>query len=195
MENSHQEYCISIVKMLIFVGIFLSILGTATCLLDVIICIYCAAYNVKISIFAALFPIFAVGIYFYSTLLNIRLVKIDKTKDKKKFYVIYNIFAFLALTCAFIDGCLKIFMFNFIVSFAFFIYFIFGSLTLCITCTANEDLRREREGDPDDGDQLTTVSSSVQSSSVPTEVPVISIDSTKVNKDQSDAYTGKVTHF
>ncbi|CAG9812112.1 unnamed protein product [Chironomus riparius] len=214
MENSHQEYCISIVKMLNFVGIFLSILGSATCLLDVIICIYCAAYNVKITIFAAIFPIFAIGIYFYTTLLNIRLVRIDKTKDKKHFYIIYNIFAFLALTSAFIDGCLKIFMFNFFISFAFFMYFIFGSLTLCITCTANEDLRREREGEPDDDDQLTTVStqdSMVNKKAkkinnnkqvyqkVPTEVPVISkevaIEEATITKDQNKEYTGKVTHL
>lgn len=95
-------------------------------------------------------------------------------------------------------------------------YFIFGSLTLCITCTANEDLRREREGDPDDDDQLTTVSSSVHETmtsksgkkvisnkqvyqKVSTEVPVISKDVSKEDlkniKEQGEVYTGKVTHF
>ena len=50
MESSHQEYCVSIVKMLIFVGFLLSVVGSAACLLDVIICIYCAASNVKITV-------------------------------------------------------------------------------------------------------------------------------------------------
>jgi len=107
-------------------------------------------------------------------------------------------------------------MFNFYISFAFFIYFIFGSLTLCITCTANEDLRREREGDPDDDDQLTTVSSNVQDpmhsknakkvtnnkqiyQKVPTEVPVISKSISKEEaidtNDEKEVYSGKVTHF
>ena len=107
-------------------------------------------------------------------------------------------------------------MFNFFVSFAFFMYFIFGSLTLCITCTANEDLRREREGEPDDDDQLTTVSSGIQDSTVnkkakkinnnkqvyqkvPTEVPVISKEVSKeeatITKDPNKEYTGKVTHL
>jgi hypothetical protein len=81
--------------------------------------------------------------YFLSAIYSSCLICFDGLTSSKVFDS-FNFFALASVVCAFFDGFLKSDL-NTFVSLMFFVYFGLGVLSLFVTCTAEQEIKKEKQ--------------------------------------------------
>ena len=89
------------------------------------------------------FTFTAIVMYFFTAIYSSCLLCIDGSNSSNIFDS-FNFFALVSVICAFFDGYMK-FSLNPIVSLMFFVYFGLGALCLFVTCTAEQEIKKEKQ--------------------------------------------------
>ncbi|CAG9812111.1 unnamed protein product [Chironomus riparius] len=143
MAKSEQKYCTSTSNMIILIGIILSILGIAATVTDFYYYLYFARNRLPISTGHLFFIFTAIVMYFLAAIYSSCLLCLDGLRASKVFDS-YNFFTIVSVICALFDGFMKISL-NPIVSLMFFVYCGLGALSLVVTWTAENELKKEKQ--------------------------------------------------